>query len=176
MKSPYRLLIVAALALAACGGVEQPAQPSVPEDGDGSVTGVTLSDEFVPLSIGKSYLVTATVLPADATNQSVRWESSNTNVATVDDSGRVTIRGTGQATITATAAATDSFEEASGSYLLTVNPAPIGVSAEVSGALYYGDPVEPSLAIVRGSLKYDDTIDSLGVNMSTEATAGRVRQ
>ncbi len=99
MKKLYASLT--ALLLIACGGVEQPAQPSVPEDGDGSVTGVTLSDEFVPLSIGKSYLVTATVLPENAINKKVLWSTSNNQVATVKD-GLITAVGDGKATITAT--------------------------------------------------------------------------
>ncbi|WP_196799977.1 Ig-like domain-containing protein, partial [Bifidobacterium sp. AGR2158] len=45
----------------------------------------------------------ATVAPANATDRAVSWKSSNTSVATVDASGKVTAVAAGTATITATA-------------------------------------------------------------------------
>ena len=53
-------------------------------------------------SINQTTQLTATVLPTNATNKSVTWTSSNTNVATVSSSGVVTSKGNGTATITAT--------------------------------------------------------------------------
>ena len=100
----------------------------------------------------------------------ISYTTSNPSVATVDDSGRVTIHGAGTAIITATAAATGSYMESSGSYSLFVNRAVIAVSAESQDYLYYGSPIELSLVIVEGSLKYDDQIDSLGIEMTTTAT------
>lgn len=46
------------------------------------------------------------------------WESNNTDVATVDENGDVTIHGPGYATITVTAAADDTYYEASLSYTI----------------------------------------------------------
>ena len=51
---------------------------------------------------GDTIQLTATVLPTDATDQTVSWTSDNTDVATVDSSGLVTAVGTGTATITVT--------------------------------------------------------------------------
>ena len=51
---------------------------------------------------------------------SVTYKSSDENVATVDESGKVTIVGAGTATITATAAETGDYKDASASYELTV--------------------------------------------------------
>lgn len=54
---------------------------------------------------------------------SVTYESDKENVATVDaTTGKVTIVGAGTATITATAAETDNYKEATASYKLTVTP------------------------------------------------------
>ncbi len=44
---------------------------------------------------GESFRLTATVLPEDATAPGLVWESSNTNVAKVDNAGYVTVMGNG---------------------------------------------------------------------------------
>ena len=59
------------------------------------VTGVTLDKS-------ESVTLTATVEPEDATDRKVTWSSSDTNVANVDQSGKVTAKNAGSATITAT--------------------------------------------------------------------------
>lgn len=54
------------------------------------VTGVTLNKSSLNLGIGGSEVLSATVLPADATNKQVTWLSSTPSVATVSQSGVVT--------------------------------------------------------------------------------------
>ena len=70
------------------------------------VTGVTLNKTSLTLhhngSGQTSEKLVATVLPSNATNQSVVWSSSNSNIAKVDSSGNVTAVSGGTATITAT--------------------------------------------------------------------------
>lgn len=56
------------------------------------------------LKIGDTQQLTATVLPEEATDKTVTWTSSDDTVATVSESGLVTIMGSGTATITATTA------------------------------------------------------------------------
>ena len=51
------------------------------------------------MSIGQSLRITAEVLPVEASNRNVYWESSNTNVCIVDSNGLVTAVGTGSCTI-----------------------------------------------------------------------------
>jgi len=65
-------------------------------------TGITLNSSTLALKKGNTGQLTATVTPNDADNKSVTWTSSNTNVATVDSSGKVTAVASGSATITAT--------------------------------------------------------------------------
>jgi endo-1,4-beta-D-glucanase Y len=66
------------------------------------VTGVTVSPTSASVAAGATTQLAATVAPANATNKSVSWASSNTGVATVSASGLVTGIGAGTATITVT--------------------------------------------------------------------------
>lgn len=78
---------------------------SVVVDTSVSTTGVSLSaTAFSLTSKSATKQLTATVSPANATNKSVTWSSSNGNVATVTQSGLVRAVGNGTATITARAA------------------------------------------------------------------------
>ena len=68
-----------------------------------AVTGVTLNKTETSIFVGGSETLTATVAPADATNQKVTWKSDKPEIATVDANGKVTGVAVGTATITATA-------------------------------------------------------------------------
>ncbi len=61
----------------------------------------------IDLSVSRSVRLTATVLPSNATNQSLLWTSSNNNIATVDNTGLVEAVTTSPGTCTITCAATD---------------------------------------------------------------------
>ncbi len=67
-----------------------------------SVESVTLSDNAKSVEIGRTYQLTATVLPSNATDKSVTWTSSNEAAATVSASGLVEGVAEGEATITVT--------------------------------------------------------------------------
>lgn len=67
------------------------------------VTQIQLSQTRASLNEGKELQLTATVLPANATNQSLTWSSSVEGVATVDPTGKVTAIKAGTTVITATA-------------------------------------------------------------------------
>lgn len=66
------------------------------------VSSLSLDSSSVSISIGQSFALKATVLPANASNKSLRWTSSNTAVAKVNESGVVTAVSGGSAVITAT--------------------------------------------------------------------------
>gem|GEM_PF-6788260 len=67
-----------------------------------AVTSLQLSQTSLTLSVGESETLTATVLPEDASDNSVAWTTSNETVATVSD-GTITAVAAGTARITATA-------------------------------------------------------------------------
>lgn len=68
------------------------------------VTGVKLDKASLTLQETGSDTLTVTVEPDNATNKNVNWESSDTSIATVDASGKVTAISAGSATITVAAA------------------------------------------------------------------------
>jgi len=69
------------------------------------VSGTSMSKASTTLSVGDSETLQATILPASATNKTVKWASSNPSIATVSSLGLVRGVAAGEATITATSAA-----------------------------------------------------------------------
>ena len=67
------------------------------------VSSVTLNKTELALYKGQTETLAATVKPDDATNKTVTWSSSNTDVATVDSNGKVVAVTAGSATISAKA-------------------------------------------------------------------------
>ncbi|MDY6935297.1 MAG: Ig-like domain-containing protein [Spirochaetota bacterium] len=79
------------------GGSDKPIIP-----GSIAVTGVSLNKSSTTIGLGSTEQLTATVEPADATDQSVSWLSDNEGVATVASDGTVSAVAVGTATITVT--------------------------------------------------------------------------
>lgn len=80
------------------------------------VTGITVSGDST-VEVNSTITLKAAVAPADASDSTVTWSSSDTSVATVSDAGVVTGVAEGTAIITATA---NDGSEVSGSKTITV--------------------------------------------------------
>lgn len=65
-----------------------------------AVTGIELNKGELPLKVGESKKLAATVMPANATNKQVTWASDKPAVATVSQDGTVTAKEEGTAQIT----------------------------------------------------------------------------
>lgn len=63
---------------------------------------IKLNASEITLSVNGTSQLTATVTPADADNTAVRWQSKNTKIATVDNTGKVTGVKVGKTEVTAT--------------------------------------------------------------------------
>ena len=86
--------------------VEENVPPVIP------VTSVTLNKNEMTLVEGGSEMLTATVLPHNATDKSLTWTSSNPTAATVNQAGEVTALTIGTTTIRATAKdGSDKYDE-----------------------------------------------------------------
>lgn len=99
---------------------DEPQKPSTgdsgnqkPNTGSGTkkpvkVTKITLSGASHKIAAGKRIKLTAKVYPANASNKSLKWKSSNTKVATVSSKGVVTLKKkSGGKSVTITAQAKD---------------------------------------------------------------------
>ncbi|MGO5087749.1 leucine-rich repeat protein, partial [Oscillospiraceae bacterium LCP25S3_F9] len=92
-----------------------PAEPAVP-------TGVKLNQSSLTLGKGESYGLVSTVLPANAKNKTCTWSTSNSSVATVSNTGKVTAKATGTAVITV-----KTVNGKTATCKVTVKPAPTSV-------------------------------------------------
>ena len=125
-----------------------------------AVTGVSVSPETVPLTVGDTANLTATVTPADASDKSVTWTSSDTGVATVDSSGMVTAVAAGTATITVTTTDGGKTASAAVTVLAKVVPAsPVPMyrifNPSTGEHFYTASPKEAQVNVASGAWKYE---------------------
>ena len=86
------------------------------------VTGIVVDAWSVDLEVGQTRQVVASVVPSNATNQTINWWSQNQSVATVSQGGLITAKSEGYSLVTATT------DDGGHSYNVHVN-----VSASSSG-------------------------------------------
>lgn len=90
--------------LSACGGGSGSNADSSTSGTQVAATSVTLDKTAATLVFGGSTQLNPIIAPANASNTRLTWTSSDSNVATVDATGKVTAVAMGTATITATTA------------------------------------------------------------------------
>ncbi len=96
------VIICAALAIAAgCKKNKDIENPENPSEGNAAVESVSV-ETAITLDEGATKQLTATVLPENAADKSVKWKSDNEEVASVDEDGLVTAVKWGEADITVT--------------------------------------------------------------------------
>ena len=103
--------------------------------------GADVDGKTIDMNLGDSKTYTATLSPnIDGAN--VSYESSATDVASVDNAGKVTVLKEGTSTITATYAGDDTHEKSSASYTVNVKDArfvPTLAFAETKISKFYGE-------------------------------------
>ena len=114
-----------------------------------AVESVSVSPSTAEIYVGGTTQLTATVLPADASDKRVTWSSSDNSIATVDNSGLVT--GIAQGSVTITCSATDG-SGVSDSCIVNVSPVLVPVEgitlSQNSLSLYIGGSSAQLSAIV----------------------------
>ncbi len=116
---------------------------SIPEPSSVAVSSIKLNQTTVTLSKGETVALTATVLPENATDKTVTWSSSNTDIATVDN-GKVKAISVGKTTIVAKAG--NIKAECS----VTVSPTEVTsiILSETALELYPGDVFELTATVL----------------------------
>ena len=133
---------------------------------DVKVSRITLSASTgLTLTKGQTQKLTATVAPANATNKTVTWKTSNKNVVTVSENGLVTAVGGGDATITCTAK-DGSNVKATCKVTVTVPVSGIQLS-QTSAALTVGD----TLTLTKTIYPSDATNQAVTWTSSSDAVA-----
>ena len=110
-----------------------------------AVESVTLNQVTIDDNVGDEANLIATITPADATTQTLKWESSDDEIVTVDAAGKVTGVKVGSATITVTSTA-DATKTAT--CTVTVKSVAVtGVTLEGDKAIAIGETVKLTATI-----------------------------
>jgi hypothetical protein len=142
------------------------------------VTGITLNQGSITLTVGGTVTLTATVAPDNATNKAVSWKSSDTAKATVSN-GVVTAVAEGTAKITVTTAdggktadctviVTDGSGDIGGKTPITV--AEITITAPVNGGTPATTVSSTSVRFTAGTVTWSPNDDQFKPNEEYTAT------
>lgn len=145
-------------------------EPKPTEPEEVKVSGITLNPNIsLKIKEGGSSKITATVVPSNATNSSVKWVSSSPDVATVDDSGNVTALKEGSTTITCTAV--------DGSGVSASCPVTVTAKSTTTNPSEQ-DKTDPTYTFKMFSTLYSKTKfvggARIGINIFTDAPIGKV--
>ncbi len=88
-----------------CGTVQNSLQLEVKQSNDVAVTDIEIGNYETTMEVGKTQTLVTTVLPSNATNATLTYQSNDTNIATVLSTGEVKAISQGVATITVSAGA-----------------------------------------------------------------------
>ncbi len=147
------ILVAAVISAAMFTGCKKD-EPTGPNGGNGgggnqtvSVTSVSLGRSTLNMIEGDSETLTATVFPDNATDKAVSWKSSNTGVATVDGSGKVSAVKAGTATITVTT--NNGSKTATCTVTVTAKKIPVtGVSLDKESLeVFVGDEIDLAVTV-----------------------------
>lgn len=144
----------AVTATAAVGGIEAKVMISVTAL---HVVDMSISPEFAVIPRGETSQIEPTCTPANASDRSVRWSSSNASVAAVDARGLVTARDVGRATITAVAG-DGGFSDTTEVEVVSADADPFFVEAESfskTGGAFEGFMINAEL----GNINHNQTGD-----------------
>lgn len=91
--------VLALLLCFACSKENSTDMPDGTEDQIVAVTGITIGQSDLLLKVEESMALSAIVEPANATNKSITWESSDQSIVSIDSEGKITGINKGSTTI-----------------------------------------------------------------------------
>ena len=81
---------------------EEDTKETIAKPSDIEVTKVEINASTKSIEVGESKILTATILPSNATNKKISWESSDESIAMINEEGKLVAKGAGTVDITAT--------------------------------------------------------------------------
>ncbi len=112
-----------------------------------AITSVKITPDTLDLYKGNTADLSAKVLPLTASDRTVSWSSSNTNVVTVDQRGHVNAIAEGSATITATANGNNAVSASATVNVLSVNKSLNAIVWDEQGDIYFSSFNASSLPV-----------------------------
>ena len=110
-----------------------------------SPTSLNLNYHELTLQIGESGVLTTSVEPSNATDVTITWESSDTNIAFVDSTGMVTAVSIGEAIIKAVVNNSEVYDQCR----ITVSPINVtGIKCQESAKILRGGSVKIEAAVI----------------------------
>lgn len=154
-------------------GTEDPdnPEPGDPDEPEVEVTGVSLAFSSLELKLGDSSTLKVNIQPANASNKSVTWHSSDPTVVTVDAQGKLTAIKRGSATITVT---TNDGEYTDTCLVVVVDQLTLNENIETKEIVLYPTIVDQRIHI--SGLRNQSTIQIisfLGQHIETWTTSER---
>ena len=144
------------------------------------VTAVSLNFTNLDLPVGQYDTLIATIVPNNATDKNVTWSSSNTNVATVDENGVITIIASGIAIIRATTddgnysdeciinSTINSVLTTQDNLTLRIYPNPVGKELTINISDYQLSMAKILITDVTGKTLYSQNVSGSIVKINTE--------
>lgn len=143
MKNYIKIFLLSVFAVAACSEVQIPQVP---------VASVQMNKNQLTLTKGKTFVLSVSMLPEEATDKSIVWKSTKESVATVTPDGLVTAVGHGT------------------SYIVATNPAS-SLTAACMVTVEMRAPYQIVVNEVGGSVAPQTVFGYPGMTLSLEATS-----
>ncbi|MFW5631024.1 MAG: Ig-like domain-containing protein, partial [Acetivibrio ethanolgignens] len=137
-------------------------------------TSIKLNRSYLTLVTGKNYRLKATIKPTNATYKTVKWSSSDTAIARVDDSGLV--RGLSVGSCNVEAAAKDNSKKSDFCYVEVIEPIPSTsvIVADKNMVMIRGESQMLSYSIVPSNSTDSVKFASGNKNIATVSSSGKV--
>ena len=133
------------------------------------VTGVKLNKTKLIMGNGQSFTLKATVSPSNATNKKVTWKSSNTKLAKVSSSGKVTTAASANGTVKITATTADGAKAAA--CTITIRKPSVSYRTHVQTYGWQGWKKDGAMSGTSGQAK---RLEGINIKLSNLPYAGSI--
>jgi len=138
------------------------------------LTSVNLDKTSASMSVGDTMTLVASTAPSNATNKTLKWTSSDTSVATVDSSGKVTALSAGNTVIKVAATDGSGYSATCSVSVSTVNVLIISLSSTSLSLVEGGSSTLTATVYPSNASKQDIQWSSSNTSIATVDSTGKV--